>query len=76
MKKQSILMNSKKIKKKFDYQYAKVVKLESELNEKNRDIKDLENKNLDIINKSNKFKNNIESEMSNLDKIVTSKKNK
>ena len=52
------------------------MKLESELDEKNKDIKDLENKNLEIINESNKFKNNIESEMSNLDKIVTSKKNK
>ena len=60
----------------FDYQYAKVVKLESELNEKNKYIKDLENKNLEIKNESNEFKNNIESEMSNLDKIVTNKKNK
>ena len=60
----------------FDYQYAKVVKLESELNEKNKYIKDLENKNLEIKNESNEFENNIESEMSNLDKIVTNKKNK
>ena len=45
----------KKNQKKFDYQYAKVVKLESELNEKNKNIKHLENKNLEIINEIKKF---------------------
>ena len=75
MKTQNIL-KKKKNQKKFDYQYTKVVKPESELNEKNKDIKDLENKNLEIINESNTFKNNIESEVRNLNKIVTSKENK
>ena len=99
----------KGMQEKHDYQNNKVKELEGELNEKYKhivalenNIKNLENKNCNIIAKSNKahnqeieklkkerktsddkvfdvlnkFKNNIESKMSDLDKMVTSKENK
>ena len=57
----------KEIQEKFDYQNNKVKKLESELNEKNKNIntlknniKDLENKNFEIISKSNKHYEEID----------------
>ena len=92
----------KGMQEKHDYQNNKVKELEGELNEKYKHIVALENKNCNIIAKSNKahnqeieklkkerktsddkvfdvlnkFKNNIESKMSDLDKMVTSKENK
>ena len=107
-KKTKYIDNLKEIQEKHDYQNNKVKELESELNEKNKhivelehNIKNLENKNRNIIAKSNKahnqeieklekeskisddkvfdvlnkFKNNIESKMSDLYKMVTSKEN-
>ena len=49
-KKTKYIGELKVIQKKFDYQNSKVIELESKLNEKNKNIKDLENKNLEIIN--------------------------
>ena len=50
----------KEIQEKFDYQNGKVTELESELNEKNKNIntlknniKDLENKNIEVMIRSN-----------------------
>ena len=50
----------REIQEKFNYQNAKVIELESELNEKNKNIntlknniKDLENKNIEIMIRSN-----------------------
>ena len=63
IKKNKMYINElKEIQEKFHYQDNSVKKLESKLNEKNKNIntlkiniKDLENKNLEIITKSNKI---------------------
>ena len=50
----------KEIQEKFNYQDNKVKELKSELNEKNKNIKDFENKNLEIITKSNEINENYD----------------
>ena len=45
----------KEVQKKHDYQNNKVKKLNSELNEKNETIKNLENEKIEIINKNNEI---------------------
>ena len=59
-KKTKYINELREIQEKFNYQNAKVIQLESELNEKNKNInmlknniKDLENKNLKIMIESN-----------------------
>ena len=61
IKKTKYIDELKEIQEKFDYQNNKVTELESELNKKNKNInmlknniKDLENENREMINKSNK----------------------
>ena len=84
-----MLMNKKKIQEKLNYQKNEAEKLKSELNEKKDDIVNLENinkiNNIEIkklktsddkvFNVLNKFKNNMENKISDLDKMVASKEN-
>ena len=73
----------------FNYQKNKIEELKSELNEKKKDIDNLKNINKinnikieklktsddKVFNVLNKFKNNMENKMSDLDKMVMSKEN-
>ena len=84
-----MLMNKKKIQEKLNNQKNEAEKLKSELNEKKDDIVNLENinkiNNIEIkklktsddkvFNVLNKFKNNMENKISDLDKMVASKEN-
>ena len=58
----------KEIQKKFGYQNNKVKKLESELNEKNENIKFLENENLRIVNESNRINKKCYDKIQQLEK--------
>ena len=67
VKKTKYIDELKEIQEKFDYQNSKVIELESELNEKNKNIntlknniKDLEEENLKIMTTSNKYYEEID----------------
>ena len=62
-KKTKYIDESKKIQEKFDYQNSKAIELESELNEKNKNINTLKNnikENLKIMTISNKYHEEID----------------
>ena len=66
-KKTKYIDELKEIQENFDYQNSKVIELESELNEKNKNIttlknkiKDLEEENLKIMTISNKYYEEID----------------
>ena len=67
----------KTIQERLNYQNNEAEELKRKLNEKKEDIKNLENinkiSNDKVFDVLNKFKNNMENKMSDLDKMVTSK---